>query len=166
MFLVWKIFRLNDSTMARFTHWGWFWWNHWILCQSPTSPVTKTFSLPLSLFFEGGNSFQQSCPLSYRLGNPCQAHQMVTTAMRRCPANCLAAKNSEQCGLSPCLSLPPPPSLLGWSFLSLRPNSRMPLRGTEPMFRPPCVRLQLSYRNLHCEHNSFAVFGFPDSARL
>lgn len=59
-----------------------------------------------------------------------------------------------------------PPSLLGWSFPHWGLNSRMPLTGSQPMFRPPCVQLLLSYRNLHCEHNSFAVFGFQDKALL
>lgn len=83
-------------------------------------------SLSLSLcnpslaFFDRGNPFQQLCPLSYLLGNPCQTDQIVTTAMRRSLASRLATENSERHTLS---------SLSLLIFPSLRPSSRTsPLR--------------------------------------
>lgn len=62
--------------------------------------LSLSLSNPSLALFYRGNPFQQLCPLSYLLGNPCQADQIVTTAMRRCLANRLAAENSERCTLS------------------------------------------------------------------
>lgn len=69
--------------------------------QRQKLPLSLSLSNPSLALFYRGNPFQQLCPLSYLLGNPCQADQIVTTAMKRCLANRLAAENSKRCTLSP-----------------------------------------------------------------
>lgn len=67
---------------------------------SDKSALSLSLCNPSLALFDRGNPFQQLCPLSYLLGNPCQTDQIVTTAMRRCLASRLATENSERHTLS------------------------------------------------------------------
>lgn len=53
--------------------------------------------------------------------------------------------------------------LSGWSLHHWGQTVGCPVKA-KPMFRPPCVRSQLSYRSLCCEHNSSALFSFQGRA--